>query len=632
MLQKMRGKAASFIAKILGLLLIISFGAWGIADYIRPSGAPTHVAEVGGQMISVNEFNDQYRREIGRLSASLGTQLDPEMARRFGIAEATLERMIASRLMALEVSRLGLAVGDEEVRRSILEQRAFRNTLGQFDQSVYQRVLAENAMTEERFIERLRLDLAREHLTSIILAGAVAPRQMTDRLYRYRAEKRIAEVVSVPRGAPESIKDPDEATIAEYHKTNSAQFMAPELRDLTVVYVDPNEMASQLKPTDEQVREEFEHRRASFEVPERRTVRQIVVSEEESAKRAFTALKQGADFVVTAKDVAGRSEESTRLGNVTRRDLPVELADAAFKLELNVPSEPVRSPLGWHILLVEKIDPGKTHTLEEVKPQLVREIAREMAIDNIVRNANKLEDTLAGGASLEEAGAQFGAKVLKVEAMDSTGRGKDGAPKQGIPRIAKFFETAFTTAARETSLLTETGDGGMFVVRVDAIAPSALRPLDEVRVEVVAAWKRAQLDGAARTRATAIRDQVRGGASLRAIAATEKLEVKTSKPFTRVEIQPDSPVPPTLVGELFKLAKDGVEIGPSETGYAVAQVVEITPADPAADQAGATQLGDQLREGLINDLLSEYTEALRRQHAVSVNQRALDRFYSDGRN
>jgi hypothetical protein len=80
LLQKMRGKVANFVAKIFALLLIVSFGAWGIADYIRPPGVPTDVAEVDGEVIGVNEFNDQYRREINRLSAALGTTLESRRA------------------------------------------------------------------------------------------------------------------------------------------------------------------------------------------------------------------------------------------------------------------------------------------------------------------------------------------------------------------------------------------------------------------------------------------------------------------------------------------------------------------------------------------------------------------------
>jgi peptidyl-prolyl cis-trans isomerase D len=632
MLQKMRGRAANFIAKILGLLLIVSFGAWGIADYIRPAGAPTKVADVGDQSIGVNEFNERYRREVSRLSSMLGTQLDPDQARRFGLAETTLDQMISLRLIGLEVGKLGLLVGDQEVRRSIYDQRAFHNTLGQFDRMQFRRVLADNGLTEDRYVEVLRSDLARDHLTGIIQASATAPKRLTDDLYRYRAEKRVADVVQVARAAPDSISDPDEATLAEFHKTHSAQFMALELRDLTLVYLDPNEIAGQMKPTEQRLQDEFERRRSTFEVPERRTIRQLVSGDEEIAKKSYEALKQGGDFAATAKDIAGRPEESTRLGTVTRRDLPNELADAAFALALNVPSEPVKSPLGWHVLLIEKIEPGKTHTLEELKPQLTREVAREMAVDQIVSSANKLEDALAGGSALESIGGQFGAKVLKIEGMDATGRGKDAAPKDGIPRTRKFFEVAFTTGAKETSLLSDTGDGGLFVLRIDAITPSALRPLTEIRPQVVAAWKRAQLDEAARVKATAIRDKVRGGETLSAAATAEKLEVKASKPFTRAEIAPDSIVPQGMVGELFKLAKGGVESGPTETGYAVAQVTEITPADPEADKTGAAQLASQVREGLVADLMAGYTAALRGQYSVSIYQRALDRFYTDARN
>jgi peptidyl-prolyl cis-trans isomerase D len=385
-----------------------------------------------------------------------------------------------------------------------------------------------------------------------------------------------------------------------------------------------------MTPTEDQLREEYEHRRASFDVPERRTVRQILTADEETAKRAHAALKQGADFAATAKDIAGRAEEATRLGSVTRRELPAELAEAVFTLEPNVPSEPVRSPLGWHILLVDRIEPGKAPTFEDVKAQLVRELGREMAVDAIVKNANRLEDTLAGGATLEDTAAQFGARLVKIDAMDSLGRGKDGAAKPGIPKGRKFLETAFATGAREMSLLTETGEGGYFVVRVDAISPAALRPLEEVRAQATAAWKRSRLDEAARARATKIRDEARGGATVRALAEAEKLSIVTTKPFTRQTADPESGVSPDLANQLFQLGEGGIEAGPTSAGYAVAQVTRIVAADPVADKDLMEQLGEQLKSGLVADLLAQYTAALRTTHSVSVNQRALERLTSEG--
>ena len=60
MLQAMKGKFGSFILKIFAVLLIISFGAWGIGDMISGQGLPTDVAEVGETKITANQFQKNF--------------------------------------------------------------------------------------------------------------------------------------------------------------------------------------------------------------------------------------------------------------------------------------------------------------------------------------------------------------------------------------------------------------------------------------------------------------------------------------------------------------------------------------------------------------------------------------------
>ena len=47
MLQQMRKGAASWVAKGLMLLLVLSFGLWGIGDYVANYGTGDPVAKVG---------------------------------------------------------------------------------------------------------------------------------------------------------------------------------------------------------------------------------------------------------------------------------------------------------------------------------------------------------------------------------------------------------------------------------------------------------------------------------------------------------------------------------------------------------------------------------------------------------
>ena len=50
--------------------------------------------------------------------------------------------------------------------------------------------------------------------------------------------------------------------------------------------------------------------------------------------------------------------------------MPSALGDVAFELPLDKPSEPVKTPLGWHILRVVKIEPPVAQTFEQAKPKL----------------------------------------------------------------------------------------------------------------------------------------------------------------------------------------------------------------------------------------------------------------------
>ena len=55
-----------------------------------------------------------------------------------------------------------------------------------------------------------------------------------------------------------------------------------------------------------------------------------------------------------------------------------------------------------------------TPTFDSLKAEITRDLAREMAVDNIVKLTGKLDDALAGGASLEDAASTVSAKVLNL--------------------------------------------------------------------------------------------------------------------------------------------------------------------------------------------------------------------------
>jgi peptidyl-prolyl cis-trans isomerase SurA len=128
-----------------------------------------------------------------------------------------------------------------------------------------------------------------------------------------------------------------------------------------------------LQPTEEEMRAFYERTKAQQpQRPATLTFRQIVIrSDPDTAalRVAFrladsikVALRDGADFDLTARqfsDDPGSKERGGDLGWVRRGDLVTEFESVAFRLRPGVISEPVRSVFGFHIIRVDRRQPGE---------------------------------------------------------------------------------------------------------------------------------------------------------------------------------------------------------------------------------------------------------------------------------
>src|SRR3546814_5353245 len=108
MLQQMRSGAASWIAKGLMVLLVLSFGAWGVADYIRNFNTGGDVAKVGDQSITQAEFSESWRREVASMQRRFGPNFNAEQARQLGLDETVLTRMVEDKLYEQATRAMGI--------------------------------------------------------------------------------------------------------------------------------------------------------------------------------------------------------------------------------------------------------------------------------------------------------------------------------------------------------------------------------------------------------------------------------------------------------------------------------------------------------------------------------------------
>ena len=608
-------------------LLILSFAAWGVGDVISPRGGDRIVATVGDVSIDAAEVERQAENEMRRMRELLGPRFDREQARAMGLHGAILERIIRETVLDQSALQLGLLATDSEIRAKIEATPAFRGPLGSFDRNRFQQVLLGAGMNESGYAALLRRSIAREAMLESTLAPVAAPKVMIQALYRERFETRAAESVLVRDAEQDLPAAPGEAELVEFHKANAARFTAPEYRALTVARFDADDLARDVAVSEDDLKHAYEVRAGEFDQPERRRLQQMVLREEATAKQAAARLAGGADFARVAVDVAKMDPAAVDLGALARDQVPADLAETVFSLVAGAASAPLQTPLGWHIVKVLGIEPPHKRTLAEVRDALARDVARDKALDGLVSLANRFEDALGGGASIEEAAGGVGARLLKVPAIDSRGNGPDGKPvaAAGLPSADLLAQVAFATTEKSESPLTEMGENGYFALRVDQITPPALKALETVRADVVALWRTQKRAEKSKAAADALAAAVKGGQDMKAAAEARKLHLAPIAPVGR---DGGKTISPASAQALFALAAPGeVAIAREPEGYRVLRLGAIHPADPAADAAGVDKLAQDTAQALTGDLHAALEAALRAGLSVKVREANLDRIF-----
>jgi len=623
MLTFIRSHAASWVVRILFLILILSFAAWGIGDIFRLQGKGGPAVTVGAVEIGRDEVARQFDELIRQMQPLFNNRLDREQARQIGLLDRAVEQLVGDALLQQEARTLDVLATDDSIRRAIQTDPTFRGADGKFDRTRFERLIGSAGMTEQGYVDSLRRDLASGQLIGAVSSGAEVPPLLVETVYRHRNERRIGEaaVIATPAGA--EIAPPEEAALREFYEKTKAQFQAPEYRAVTLVTLAAEALAKDIQIPEEELAAEYEARKEQLGQPERRDLVQVVASDQATAQRVQEQVQGGADLAAAASQAGAPAP--VELGLVEKSALPGPVADAAFAAQQDAVTAPVQSPLGWHLVQVRKIEPGHQPTFAEAKDNLRHEMALNQAADRIADLANQFEDALAGGATLEEAAQQTGFATRKIAAVDAAGKDPNGAPVEGV--TAQVAAATFETDAGAESPLSELEKGGYFMVRVDGLTPAQPRPFEQVKEQVLSSWQNEERRHRAEESAKAIAEKVRGGADFAAAATEAGAAIKVTQAVKRTDAAAEAGLPPQATARLFELKPGEVAVVPTDAGFAVLRLKEVVAAVPAADAEGMKSVEAELTRTFSNDLAFAYQNALRQRYPVEIDQEALQNLF-----
>jgi peptidyl-prolyl cis-trans isomerase D len=608
MLDQLRQGAQSTVSKVLMLLLVISFGIWGTGTF-QGYGAGT-VATVGDTEVSVQEFA-RYYDQAQRNARQSGQQVNPEQV---------LSALMTNAAMDDAAREYGLGVSGDRVASEIAKNPSFQRPDGTLDPQRLDAILSSAGMRRDDFVHEIRRGLVRSQIADTIGAGLEVPQPLVAALYRLQNEERTISAVVVDASSIEPVGEPNQSDLQTYFDANKEKFRAPEYRKLALLTLDPAKIADPNAITDADVAAEYDRRKPSLTQPERRNIEQIRFATADAASAAMKQVEGGQDFSAVA---AANSVEVTGLGVKTKAEvLDPAIADAAFSAELNKPVLVTEKALEPSIIRVTTIEAEKVPTLEEMSARIRQDLATRAARESAHDLYDKVEDERAGGATLQEAGANLKLPYQVIDAVAADLKAPDGTAVSNIPEGRQVVAEAFQSdVGVENSAVRGTGEVWV-VYDVLEVIPARDRTLDEVRDEVVKDWKAAETEKRIADRANSLFDRLKGGASLASLATEINKTVQTMEHVKR-----NSP-PSTLSSNAISQAFAGPEghvanaegNGPERI---LLKVDRVTAPAFFAEAADAGAIKAQVSEQLKNDLFTTYNRQLLSTRSTNINNTAF---------
>lgn len=145
---------------------------------------------------------------------------------------------------------------------------------------------------------------------------------------------------------------------------------------------------------EKEVREYYDNNKEIFQKPETRVASHILVSDEEEAKNIIKEIEEGLDFAEAARkySTCPSKQQGGNLGEFGKGQMVPDFEEAAFKLEIDELSEPVKTEHGYHIVKVAKISQEGTRDYEEVKEQLTKQLVGMKQQERYMAKTDKLKE------------------------------------------------------------------------------------------------------------------------------------------------------------------------------------------------------------------------------------------------
>lgn len=622
-LQSIRERLTGVLAFVILGILIVPFALVGVNEYFT-AGNTNIVARINETEISFNDFNQSFSNYRRRMQSIMGAAYDPVEFDQLVIRRQHLDSLIDQELITQAAQSMGLDVDDDTLAEQIRNIPAFQLD-GQFNADVYQRRLLSQGLTPKQFQNQIRSQFVISQLPRNIVVSGIATSAEVTEFVALLDQSRSFNAVMLPAEIAVPATEFEAAEITAWYDAHTADYQSEEQVIIEYVELDAAFLPVGLPPEEDMLREQFEAQKGRFISPEQRQVSHILIevapdageADKETARQIAEELSKraraGEDFATLAIENSqdqGSAPGGGDLGWVESGVMVKAFENAMYELSMEAPiSEPVQTNFGWHVIQLREIRESKGMSFEEARMTLVTEYEDDISARAFLEQADRLVDLVyEDPTTLESAALVLDLSVNVAGPFTRTGG-------EGIAAFPEVVSEAFSDLVllqESVSDPVNLDENRLVMIRLREHLPVALKPIEEVRDEIVATLGENLARDNAEMKATELLAALQGGDSeFEALATEFGLEYARHEDIKRRSFVPDV----TLVQEVFRLqtpAEDATvqTVLPTGNGFAV---VELDSVVQGKLEDGALLARRQYERIIANSSSSQESYAMMRQ-------------------
>jgi peptidyl-prolyl cis-trans isomerase D len=558
------------------------------------------------------DLEERYRMVFGKNFGELAKQLNLNMG------QQTIDKVISDYLIEREATRLGLAVGPQEVS-SVITTQIFG---GKFDAAAYANFLRRIGMTSQAFEERVRLDALRQAFTAILRSASIASQtEARAALRRDETSFHVEYVEFDPAQVLTQVKEPSEEELQKYLDSNTTRFEQSERARFEYVALDPNKFLDLVKVSPEDVELYYTDNQSDFMRPEALKVRHVQLNYAKSASpQEMASVKEKAQQV-QAKAAAGEPFESLVLqysDDITTKALGGDLGwlnrgkmdkafDAVvFKQKVAGLAPMVETDYGFHIVYVDAYREPAAKELAEVRAEIETLLKKQEAPAYTAEKAHELfEQWKKSDLSLSDFAKQHSLVAASTKGLLS----QEADPEAGL----KGLSAAVIDNPEEQKQLIDIGEKSVLVSILE-FRPTEVPSLGQIKEKVKEAYRKEQAQQLAKTSANEFAKALSadGSKGIVSLAKAQKREVKTVKDLKKASAGNTSPFQSEAIQKaVFK------QSGPAR----LADTFESAGKMYVLEVVGVTAPSEQLVQQKVSEAQKNESQELAQLLTASLNAR-----------